>query len=111
MSSKVSIPFAEPPWLTGTPSAYYTDSHRKWQKTCREFINANFTGQAIEWQKAGHVPDSVFSKFAAAGFLIPLLPAPLPAKLLRECGFHELPGGLQLEEFDYIHYSIHTAEV
>lgn len=35
--------------------------------------------------------------------LIPALPAPLPVEWLHKLGIHELPGGLKVEEFDYLH--------
>jgi len=109
--SEASVPFADPPWLNGIPSPYYTDSHRRWQKTCRSFIEPYFGQHGLAWEKAGHAPPDLFLKFAQAGFIVPNLPAPLPVKELQSAGIHELPGGLKLEEFDYLHYAIYTTEV
>jgi acyl-CoA dehydrogenase len=53
----------------------------------------------------------LFAKFASAGFLVPNLSSPLPVKLLKEAGISELPGGLKVEEFDYLHTLIYTDEV
>lgn len=43
--------------------------------------------------------------------LIPNLSAPLPIKELKSIGIHELPGGLKVEDYDYLHTSIYIDEV
>jgi acyl-CoA dehydrogenase len=53
---KPFVPFSEPPWLMGLPNAYYNDSHRKWQKTCRAFVDATMMVDGHEWERAGDVP-------------------------------------------------------
>lgn len=111
MANKTPVPFSEPPWLMGLPSPYYNESHRKWQRTCRAFIEENLTKHAMEWEREEVVPDEVFQKFAAGNFLIPCLPAPLPVKWLKKLGIHEMPGGLKVEDWDYIHTGIYTDEV
>ncbi len=55
--------------------------------------------------------ENLFAKFAVANFLVPNLPAPLPIKWLKRLGIHELPGGLKVEDFDYLHNSIYVDEV
>ena len=55
-ASAVAVPFAEPPWLNGLSSAYYTDSHRKWQKTVREFVDRVLLPEGGDWEAAGDVP-------------------------------------------------------
>jgi hypothetical protein len=111
MNSKVPVPFAEPPWLCGLPSAYYTDSHRRWQKACREFMDKNLISNAMEWDQEELVPENVFNMFAQHNMLIPSLPAPLPTVWLKKLGIHELAGGVKVEDFDYIHMMIYTDEV
>ena len=105
------LPFSEPPWLSGLPSPYYTPSHRRWQSACRAFISEHLTQHAMEWEAAETVPAHVYGGFAAANMLAPNLPAPLPAAWLRRLGLGELPGALQVEEFDYTHQAIYTSEV
>jgi len=56
-------------------------------------------------------PEDLYAKFAAANFLIPNLSAPLPVKQLKKLGIHELPGGLKVEDFDYMHTLIYVDEV
>jgi hypothetical protein len=55
--------------------------------------------------------DDLYARFASANFLLPNLSSPLPVDLLKEVGISELPGGLKVEEFDYMHTLIYTDEV
>lgn len=43
--------------------------------------------------------------------LIPNLSSPLPVNWLHKLGIHTLPGGLPVEEFDYIHTLIYADEL
>jgi acyl-CoA dehydrogenase len=56
-------------------------------------------------------PESLYQKFAAANFLIPNLSAPLPIKWLHKLGITHLPGGLAVEDFDYLHTLIYVDEM
>lgn len=111
MTEISAIPFSEPPWLQGLPSPYYNESHRAWQRTCRAFIGNNLIKHAVEWENEGTLPDSVFETFAEHNFLIPSLPAPLPIKWLKRLGIMEVPGGIKIEDYDYVHNSIYLDEV
>jgi acyl-CoA dehydrogenase len=59
MSKSVPIPFSEPPWLMGLPSAYYNESHKKWQKTCRALVDRLLMPEGGEWERAGDVPGTI----------------------------------------------------
>ncbi|RFU33916.1 hypothetical protein B7463_g2420, partial [Scytalidium lignicola] len=107
----VPVPFSEPPWLMGLPSAYYNESHRKWQKTCRALVEELLIQEGRDWEAAGDVPETLYSKFAEKNFLVPNLSAPLPVEWLKKAGIHELPGGLKVEDFDYLHTSIYVDEM
>jgi acyl-CoA dehydrogenase len=65
--SKVPIPFSEPPWLMGLPSAYYNESHKKWQKTCRNIID-ELMADAQEWEREGDVPGNSPSQFLLSNY-------------------------------------------
>jgi acyl-CoA dehydrogenase len=106
-----SVPFADPPWQTGAPSPYYNDSHRRFQKACREFITEHLTKHALEWETAEEVPSHVYGQFAAANFIIPSLPSPLPVEWLRRVGITHMPGDVPVEEWDSIHGMIYGDEV
>jgi acyl-CoA dehydrogenase len=107
----VPVPFSEPPYLCGLPSAYYTEKHRKWQAAIRPFIQKNLVDHALEWEREGTVPGHVWETFGKAGMLLPALPAPLPVEWLKRLGIHEIYGGLKVEDFDYLHHLIYTDEM
>ncbi|KAJ0423182.1 acyl-CoA dehydrogenase/oxidase [Aspergillus carlsbadensis] len=105
-----TVPFAEPPYLRGLPSPYYTEGHRRFQKAAREFIYDNLLKHAMEWEKEGTVPEHVFKDFCKANMLLPNLPAPLPVDWLKRLGIHDILG-VKVEEWDYIHTGIYTDEL
>lgn len=74
-------------------------------------MEENLLKYSMEWERAETVPDHVFKKFADANFLIPNLPAPLPVAWLKKIGIHELPGGIKVEDWDYLHTAIYIDEV
>lgn len=95
----------------GLPSPYYTDSHRRWQKACRAFIEENLIKNAMAWETEETLPGDVWEKFTAANMLIPSMSAPLPVEWLKRLGIHDILGAVKVEEFDYIHNAIYTDEV
>ncbi|KAK5073939.1 hypothetical protein LTR64_006921 [Lithohypha guttulata] len=108
--SQPIIPFSEPPWLAGLPTAYYKPTHRKFQKACRAFVEEHLMPQAFEWETAETVPDHVFPLFAKANMLIPNLPAPLPVQWLHRVGIKDILG-TPVEEWDYLHTAIYLDEM
>ncbi|EME43726.1 hypothetical protein DOTSEDRAFT_62331 [Dothistroma septosporum NZE10] len=110
MQEKEPIPFSEPPWLLGHPSPYYTDSHRKWQKFCRTFVDEHFTPYAMQWERDGEVPAHVYDTFAKHNMMVPNIPTPLAVKVLKSVGIHRV-GPVAVEEFDYLHVIIYSAEM
>ncbi|KAL1983896.1 hypothetical protein VTN96DRAFT_9820 [Rasamsonia emersonii] len=104
------LPFSEPPYLRGLPSPYYTDSHRRFQRACRAFVWENLHAHALEYERAGHVPEHVFATFAAHNMLIPNLPPPLPVRWLKRLGIHDILG-VKVDEWDYLHTGIYCDEM
>ena len=111
MSNEIAVPFAEPPYLNGLPSPYYTPELRKWQKACREFITEHLTQYAWEWEKEETVPPHVFEVFMKHHMLIPTLPSPLPVRELKACGIHDILGVVKVEDFTYFHTMIYLDEM
>ncbi|EON61393.1 hypothetical protein W97_00607 [Coniosporium apollinis CBS 100218] len=111
MSSQTQPPLSDPPWLMGLPSPYYTDSHRRWQKACRAFIEENLIKNAMAWETEETLPGDVWEKFTAANMLIPSMPAPLPVEWLKKLGIQDILGAVKVEEFDYTHNAIYTDEM
>ena len=104
------VPFSEPPYLSGLPSPYYSDSHRLWQQKCRSFIGEHLLPYAFEWEEEGTVPEHVYKTFADAGMLVPSLPAPLPVERLDSLGITDILG-IPTRDFDYFHTMIHNDEM
>jgi acyl-CoA dehydrogenase len=102
MSSTAFVPFSEPPYIVGLPSPYYKETHLKWQKACRKFVDEHLLEKALEWDTAEMVPEHVFQTFAKNGMLLPTLPAPLPVEWLKKLGIHDILGAVKVEEWDYI---------
>lgn len=107
----MAAPFEDPPWIQGLPSPYFQESHRRFQKACRAFIDENLNQYALQWEREGQVPSDVMSKFARANMLVPCLAAPLPVAWLKRLNLETLPGGVKAEEFDDLHSYIWFDEV
>ena len=109
-AAKVLVPFSEPPWLAGMPSPYYKETHKRFQKACRAFVEEHILPYAMEWESAETVPDHVFPIFAKNNMLIPNLPAPLPVEWLHRVRIKDILG-TPVEEWDYLHTSIYLDEM
>ncbi|KAJ8108665.1 hypothetical protein OPT61_g8013 [Boeremia exigua] len=111
MSSTAYIPFSEPSYIAGLPSPYYKETHLRWQKACREFVDKHLIEKGLEWDTEETVPPHVFETFAKANMLLPTLPAPLPVEWLKKIGITDILGVVKVEEWDYIHTMIYADEV
>lgn len=58
-----AVPFSEPPWLNGHPSPYYNESHREWQRFCRQYISETLTKHAMQWENEGNIPEETYGRF------------------------------------------------
>lgn len=111
VNDPAQVPLAEPPWLRGLPTPYYNESHRRFQRSCRGFLDENLHAHALEWESQGDVPAHLFATFAKNNFILPALPAPLPVEWLRRLGVMEMPGQVPIEEWDSLHCMIYSDEV
>ncbi|KAH8730294.1 acyl-CoA dehydrogenase-like protein [Phaeosphaeriaceae sp. PMI808] len=67
-----SLPWAEPAWYTGRPSAYYNDSHRQLRDAIRSWCEENIAPHNEEWTQTGAIDPSIYTKCAQAGLLVPI---------------------------------------
>ena len=111
MSSTNYVPFSEPGYIAGLPSPYYQETHLRWQKACRAFVDAHLLEKGLEWDTEETVPAHVFEDFAKANMLLPTLPAPLPVEWCKKLGINDILGAVKVEEWDYIHTMIYADEV
>ena len=101
------VPYAEPVWLTPQfNSPYYTESHRKFRKGLRQFVDAELKGEAQEKEADGtYISQEMINKMAANGMLAMRLG---PGQHLHG---KTLPGGIKGEEFNYFHDLITCQEL
>jgi acyl-CoA dehydrogenase len=111
MSSTAYVPFSEPGYIAGLPSPYYKETHLRWQKACRAFVDKHLIEKGLEWDTEETVPPHVFETFAKHGMLLPSLPAPLPVEWLKKLGVTDILGVVNVDEWDYIHTMIYSDEV
>lgn len=94
-----TVPYAEPTWLNPQfKSPYYTESHRKFRRGLREFVDKELKPEAEEKEADGtYISQDMIDKMAANGMLAMRLG---PGEHLKG---KMLPGGIKGEEFDYFH--------
>ena len=63
-------PFAEPSWYDPRNSTpYYTEHHKKFRATLREFVDKDVNPHVEEWEAAGEIPIEVYRKAGQIGLL------------------------------------------
>jgi len=101
------VPYAESAWLNPAfVSPYYNDSHRRFQKSLRFFVDEYVIPDARLHEEDGKPPtQSLIDKMAELNLLAMRLG---PGKHLK--GRKLMGGAVQPEEFDYFHELIITQE-
>jgi hypothetical protein len=102
-----TVPYAEPTWLTPQfTSPYYNDSHRKFRKGLREFVDAELKPEAEEKEADGtYISQEMIDKMAKNNMLAMRLG---PGQHLHG---RTVPGGVKGEDFDYFHDLITCQEL
>ncbi|KZM23360.1 uncharacterized protein EKO05_0009790 [Ascochyta rabiei] len=100
------VPYAEPLWLRPQfKSPYFKESHRKFQKEVRKFIDKEVRPVAQECEKSGkYIPQELIDKMADNHMLAMRLG---PGKHLHG---KNLLGVVKGEEFDYLHDLVQAQE-
>lgn len=97
------IPHAEPLYEQGWTTPFYTDSHRKWRKALRVFVEKEISPNVDMWETSGkEPPKALFQKMGAAGILVANLG---PGAHLAASGI-PLLAGVTHQEFDFFHEMI-----
>jgi len=104
--STAAVPFVDPPAFTGNNSPYYNETHFRFQKATRAFVQEHLAVQAASDDLAGIGADKELKKKCAmAGlFVCRLGPGPWLAEAVAN-GV-KIPGDVKPEEFDYFHEMI-----
>jgi alkylation response protein AidB-like acyl-CoA dehydrogenase len=92
------VPFGDPSWLLGIPNPFYNDSHRKFQKALREWVDRELTPNVHEWEEARKCPPELHKKAYEAGILPGVIGA-WPKDYVGD----KIIGGIKPEEWDTFH--------
>lgn len=106
------VPYGESPFWRGFHSPYFTESHDRFRRGLRAFIDAEIAPVAADMENDGDEPDmDLYKKLGDAGILA--LTIGPGEKLCKFCKTHgiTLPGGIPPEEFDYFHALINAEEL
>ncbi|EGF77101.1 hypothetical protein BATDEDRAFT_91934 [Batrachochytrium dendrobatidis JAM81] len=100
------VPYGEPSYMQGFHSAYFNDSHRKFQQAVRKFVREEIAPEGSVFENMDK-PASVetFKKMGQFGYLASRIG---PGEHLKA---FTLPGGVKPEEFDYFHEMITHEEI
>lgn len=80
----------------GIPNPLYNDSHRKYQKAVREWVDKNMTPFVHEWEESRKPPMDLQKKAYEAG----ILPGVISGPWLTEYVGDFIAGGVKPEEWD-----------
>ena len=100
------MPYGEPSAFQGFHSPYYNESHHKFRRSVREFLETQVLPEAASFEEPGKAASvEVYRKMGDFGLLASRMG---PGPHLK--GFN-LPGGVKAEEFDYFHEQIAHEEI
>lgn len=97
------IPFAENPALLGYKSPYYKETHYRFAKAVREFIDKEIYPKLVPLDDKGiEPPIELYQKMGQFG----LIASRVGVKAALQLAPNGLPGGVTPDEFDFIHEQI-----
>lgn len=103
------VPYAEPTWLAeGFTSPYFTESHKKFQKACRVFIETHVVPEALEHEKTDERPTPELIRLMGKDGVNMNAMRLGPGKHLHG---KKLLGDVPGEQFDYFHEMILSQEL
>jgi alkylation response protein AidB-like acyl-CoA dehydrogenase len=88
-----ATPFAEPLWYRTGESPYYNESHVRFRKVVRDFMESYVIPNTAAWEREGVIPRDFFVTAAAAGCYAPMFPAAIggtPPEGGEYDSFHDL---------------------
>lgn len=105
------VPFAEIPAFQGQSSPFFNDSHRRFQKAVRQFVDKELVPIAAAKDLSGQYPErELQQKLGMAGMMVVRMgPGPW-LKEAQAMGI-KIPGDVAPEEFDYFHEMLAHQEI
>lgn len=101
------VAYGDPNWYQGWNTTYYNDSHVRFRKAMREFVEKEIMPYCHEWDENKQFPRQLYVKAYKAGWFPGAAGAPWPTKYAGP----NIAGGVKPEEFDYFHELILIDEV
>jgi len=103
-------PFAEPSFLQ-FKSPYYNESHHKFAKAVRAWVDTELRQVSEQYEKSGKYPTrELYKKIGAAGMFLARVGPGWWMERADEWGI-KLPGGIKGKDFDQFHELIAQAEI
>lgn len=93
MSDTKAIRLTEPSFMSGIPSPYYSDEHRRFQKRLRDYLEKEVVPNVDEWAESKRYPYHVHKEFYNLGAqqaVFRFHPKFVGADVSRYDSFHEL---------------------
>lgn len=99
------VPFGDPSWYQRLNSPYYKETHAKWRKYVRDFVETEIMPGLEKWKMDPEPPKELYMKMGDAGLLASMC-TPWPEKYLPAHVNSKKP-----ENFDYFHELITYDEI
>lgn len=106
------VPYGESMGYWRKKSPYYNESHHRFRASVREFIDREIRPDCIDDDEEGNYPEQELNEKMGSFGLIACLVAmePRAHAIIRQLKI-QLPGNIQLENFDYFHSMIFSEEL
>jgi alkylation response protein AidB-like acyl-CoA dehydrogenase len=99
-------PFGDPAWLQGIPNPYFNESHRKFQKAVRAWVEKDLMPHIHEWETT-RKPDPTIQKKCFDAGILPGIVGKWPVEYVGD----KIAGGITPNDWDQFHTMILTDEI
>ena len=105
------VPYGEAHGYWRKHSPYYRESHTRFRKAIRAFIDKNVSPTAARDDERGVLPSAELNKkMGQEGMLVAICASILTPEVLASTGLDALPGNVSLDDFDEFHELIVSEE-
>ncbi|KAI5808680.1 putative acyl-CoA dehydrogenase [Peziza echinospora] len=100
------IPFGDPSWYQGYPSAYYNETHAALRNEVRAWMEEKVEPFLNEWDEAKRVPEEIYKEMGTRGYLSGLLGVHFPTQYTQN-----RVASVPAEKWDLFHEFVLTDEL
>ncbi|PRP89639.1 hypothetical protein PROFUN_00903 [Planoprotostelium fungivorum] len=94
----LQVPYGDPAWYSGAPTAYYNESHVRFRAAMRAFVDKEIAPNCHKWDEDKQIPREMFRKCYEAGWL----PGTVGQWPVQYAGT-SIAGGVKPEEWNHFH--------